>query len=96
MDYPQVPYLVKLNSKTNMVNTPQADLFSGQWLDVNQIVEFKEEVGSISWAWAIQSILAEFMRLAYVADPSINSTNPLYGRSLRMSYILVLGTSEAS
>ncbi len=44
-DYPQVPYMVKLNSKTNLVKTSQAEPFSGQWLDVSQVVEFKEDRG---------------------------------------------------
>ncbi len=42
MDYPDVPYLVKLNSKTNLVKTSQADPRSHQWLDVSQVADFKE------------------------------------------------------
>ncbi len=42
MDYPDVPYLVKLNSKTNLVKTSQADPRSDQWLDVSQVADFKE------------------------------------------------------
>jgi fructose-bisphosphate aldolase / 6-deoxy-5-ketofructose 1-phosphate synthase len=45
MDYKDVPYLVKLNSKTNLVETEQADPFSNLWYDVDQIVEFKENSG---------------------------------------------------
>lgn len=45
MDYPDVPYLVKLNSKTNLVKTSQKDPNSPQWLDVEQIVDFKESTG---------------------------------------------------
>ncbi|HSD57036.1 MAG TPA: aldolase [Methanotrichaceae archaeon] len=45
MDYPDVPYLVKLNSKTNLVKTSQADPNSRQWLDVSQVVDFKESSG---------------------------------------------------
>ncbi len=45
MDYPDVPYLVKLNSKTNLVKTSQADPISLQWLDVEQVVDFKESTG---------------------------------------------------
>jgi fructose-bisphosphate aldolase/6-deoxy-5-ketofructose 1-phosphate synthase len=45
MDYPDVPYLVKLNSKTNLVKTSQADPISCQWLDVEQVVELKESTG---------------------------------------------------
>jgi fructose-bisphosphate aldolase/6-deoxy-5-ketofructose 1-phosphate synthase len=45
MDYQQVPYIVKLNSKTNIVKTSQSDPFSGQWLDVSRVIEFKEDSG---------------------------------------------------
>jgi fructose-bisphosphate aldolase/6-deoxy-5-ketofructose 1-phosphate synthase len=43
MDYPRVPYLVKLNSKSNLVKTRQAEPFSSQWLEVEQVAEFGEE-----------------------------------------------------
>ncbi len=42
MDYPNVPYMVKLNSKTNLVKTSQADPISTQWIDVQQVEEFRE------------------------------------------------------
>ncbi|MCL5032743.1 MAG: aldolase [Thermotogae bacterium] len=45
MDYMEVPYLVKLNSKTNIVKTDQMDPFSNQWIDVDQVVKFKKETG---------------------------------------------------
>jgi DhnA-type fructose-1,6-bisphosphate aldolase and related enzymes len=45
MDYGDVPYLVKVNSKTNLVETTQADPFSNLWYDVDQVVEFKENSG---------------------------------------------------
>lgn len=45
MDYPEVPYLVKLNSKTNLVKTSQADPLSRAWLDVSQVMEFRRETG---------------------------------------------------
>ena len=45
MDYPDVPYLVKLNSKTNLVKTSQADPFSQQWLNVQQVVDFRDSSG---------------------------------------------------
>lgn len=44
-DYPEVPYLVKLNSKTNLVKTSDADPNSTQWLDVQQVEYFREESG---------------------------------------------------
>ncbi len=45
MDYRNVPYLVKINSKTNLVKTSQADPFSNLWYDVDQVVQFKENRG---------------------------------------------------
>ncbi len=40
-DYSDVPYLVKLNSKTNLIKTDQMDPFSNQWIDIDQVLEFK-------------------------------------------------------
>lgn len=45
MDYRNVPYLVKINSKTNLVKTSQADPFSNLWYDFDQVVKFKENSG---------------------------------------------------
>lgn len=42
MDYPDLPYLVKLNSKTNLVKTSQAEPHSPQWIDVSQVVDFRD------------------------------------------------------
>ena len=44
-DYPEIPYLVKMNSKTNLVKTAQRDPVSLQLLDVEQIVQFKNNSG---------------------------------------------------
>jgi len=44
-DYPELPYLVKLNSKTNLVKTAQKDPVSLQIVDVEQVVEFKKNSG---------------------------------------------------
>ncbi len=44
-DYDKVPYLIKLNSKTNLVKTDQMDPFSNQWIDVEQVVRVKEDSG---------------------------------------------------
>jgi fructose-bisphosphate aldolase / 6-deoxy-5-ketofructose 1-phosphate synthase len=45
MDFPDVPYLVKLNSKTGLIKTSQADPNSRQWLELEQAVEFRESSG---------------------------------------------------
>ena len=44
-DYPAVPYIVKLNSKTNLVKTTQMDPFSQQWYGVDQVVDFAAHSG---------------------------------------------------
>ncbi len=45
MDYPDVPYLIKLNSKTHLVKTAQEDPASLQWFDIEQVMDFKENSG---------------------------------------------------
>ncbi len=45
MDYSLVPYLVKLNSKTNLVKASQAEPCSPQWIDISQVLDFKESSG---------------------------------------------------
>jgi len=44
-DYPNVPYLVKLNSKTNLVKTKQQDPVSLQWQTIEQLHRFRETSG---------------------------------------------------
>lgn len=44
-DYPDLAYLVKMNSKTHLVKTSQADPYSGQLYNIDQLMEFKENSG---------------------------------------------------
>lgn len=44
-DYPDLPYLIKVNSKTHLVKTSQSDPISSALYDIEQIVEFKETSG---------------------------------------------------
>ena len=44
-DYPEIPYLVKLNSKTNLVKKDQKDPLSRQLISVEDVVEVKESSG---------------------------------------------------
>ena len=44
-DYPNVQYLVKLNSKTHLVKAEQQDPYSSQMTSVQQVVEFKRNSG---------------------------------------------------
>jgi DhnA family fructose-bisphosphate aldolase class Ia len=45
MHYGKVPFLVKLNSKTNLVKKNQKDPYSEQLIDVSQVVEFQKNSG---------------------------------------------------
>ena len=44
-DYDNIPYLVKLNSKTNLVPYDAEDPYSKAWLSVGDVVAFKEQSG---------------------------------------------------
>lgn len=44
-DYSEVPYLVKLNSKTNLVKTAQCDPMSQRWFGVQQVADFHKNSG---------------------------------------------------
>jgi len=45
MDYREIQYLVKLNSKTHLVKTKQIDPFSNEWINVYQVEEFRKNTG---------------------------------------------------
>lgn len=45
MDYPQVPYLLKLNSKTNLLPTSQRDPLSAALWNMEQVAKFKKDSG---------------------------------------------------
>jgi len=45
MDYRNIPYIVKLNSKTNLVKTTQKDPLSDWWYNVGDILELKKTSG---------------------------------------------------
>lgn len=42
-DHPKVPYVVKLNSKTNLVKPLQAEPLSRQWLAVDEVAALRDE-----------------------------------------------------
>ncbi len=44
-DYPHIPYLIKINSKTNLMTEKYQDPFSNRWLKMNSIKEFKKQSG---------------------------------------------------
>ncbi len=45
MDFPKIPYLVKVNSKTNLVPTSQADPVSNRWIGIDPLIDFKKNSG---------------------------------------------------
>ncbi len=44
-DYNTIPYLVKLNAKTNLIPYEAKDPYSQQWLEVSDVVRFKAQSG---------------------------------------------------
>ncbi len=44
-EYPEIPYLVKLNSKTNIIPYSAKDPYSQNWFDVEDVIEFKKTSG---------------------------------------------------
>lgn len=42
MDYPDINYLVKMNSKTHLVKTDQQDPYSGQLYDLSRILDMRD------------------------------------------------------
>lgn len=42
-DFPKIPYLVKLNSKSHLVKTSQADPVSTQWYSVEDVAYFQKQ-----------------------------------------------------
>lgn len=45
LDFSEVPYLIKINSKTHLIKTAQRDPISSPLMDVEQIVLFKNQSG---------------------------------------------------
>ncbi|PKY10124.1 aldolase [Acidithiobacillus marinus] len=44
-DYPEIPYLLKLNSKTHLVKTAEQDPLSSQWQSMSQVQDFVRHSG---------------------------------------------------
>jgi fructose-bisphosphate aldolase/6-deoxy-5-ketofructose 1-phosphate synthase len=44
-DYKDIPYIVKMNAKTDRVKTEQADPISRQWQTTEQLMKFKKQSG---------------------------------------------------
>lgn len=43
--YPNIPYVIKLNSKSNLVKVADHDPLSLEWVNVEQVMQFKETSG---------------------------------------------------
>ncbi len=44
-DYSDIPYLVKLNAKTNLIPYEEKDPYSQLWMEVEDVVQFRENSG---------------------------------------------------
>ncbi len=42
---PNVPFLIKANSKTNLINKAERDPFSNRWLPMDDVIKFKKNSG---------------------------------------------------
>lgn len=42
-DYPKIPYIIKLNSKTNILRTTEKDPLSNLWHSMDEVIRFKHE-----------------------------------------------------
>lgn len=42
-DYPNIPYIIKVNSKTNLIDKEQRDPISERWLHMEEIIEYKKQ-----------------------------------------------------
>ncbi len=43
LSYPEIPYLVKLNSKTNLIDKSQIDPYSAQWISIEKVALFQKQ-----------------------------------------------------
>src|SRR5258708_1883754 len=76
MDYPSIPYIVKLNSKTNLVKAEQKDPISNRFVGIDPLIDFKKNsklnIIGIGYTLYLSSeyeseMLAEAARLIYTA-----------------------------
>jgi fructose-bisphosphate aldolase/6-deoxy-5-ketofructose 1-phosphate synthase len=44
-DFPTVPYIIKMNSKTDLVKTTQKDPYSAAWISVDAVARFRKSSG---------------------------------------------------
>ncbi len=44
-DYSQIPYLIKVNSRTNLYSGKYGDPFSNRWIPMDEIIKFKKDSG---------------------------------------------------
>jgi len=73
--YPNVPYLVKLNSKTNLVPYEAKDPYSQQWVGIKEVLELKEaglDIRGVGYTVYLggeheHSMLAEAARIVHEA-----------------------------
>jgi len=75
-DYKKIPYVVKINSKTNLLKEDYKDAFSNELLSVKQVVDFKEKsklkivgVGCTVYlgSWYTNQMLKQATQMVYQA-----------------------------
>jgi DhnA family fructose-bisphosphate aldolase class Ia len=73
-DYKDVQYLVKLNSKTNLIKTEQRDPHNGKITDINEVIEFQKNSGLKIFAVGYTIYLGS----EYEADMLREATHMIY------------------
>lgn len=74
MDYPTIPYLVKLNSKTGLVKSAQRDPLSRQWQTMEQLAAFRETSG------------LQILGIGYTIYPGSESEADMFAEASRLVF----------
>ncbi len=71
---PNVPYLIKVNSKTNLIKKQDRDPFSNRWLHVDDIIDFKKKTG------------LNIVGIGYTIYIGSNYESDMFGQAARIIY----------
>jgi fructose-bisphosphate aldolase/6-deoxy-5-ketofructose 1-phosphate synthase len=74
MDYRDIPYVVKLNSKTHLIQTTQRDPVSRQWHGMDQLARFRRESG------------LKILGIGYTIYPGSEFEHEMFGEAARIIF----------
>lgn len=73
-DFPNVPYMVKMNAKTDLVKTSQRDPLSLMWNSLDQVLSFKKNSG------------LNIVGVGYTVYPGSEYESQMYAEAARLVY----------